>query len=105
MDSEIWLVWPAVRAAWTQSLQQIAALRRDVQALATRAATAARGATDANRVQLEERRRESTELSARVNRLYGEVRGVVGPLTAQQQSQLAYYREMLGGQAPREPRR
>ena len=89
-------VAPAVRAAWTQSLLEIAALRRDAQALATRATTAARGATDANRAALEERRRQSAELSARVNRLYGEVRGVVGPLTAQQQSQLAYYREMLG---------
>lgn len=87
---------PAVRAAWTQSLLEIAALRRDAQALATRATAAARGATDANRAQLEERRREGAELSARVNRLYGEVRGAVGPLTAQQQSQLAYYREMLG---------
>ena len=74
----------------------IAALRRDVQALATRAATAAREATDANRAALEDRRREATELSARVSRLYGEVRGVVGPLTAQQRSQLTYYREMLG---------
>jgi hypothetical protein len=85
-----------VRAAWTQSLQEIAALRRDVQALSTRATNAARAATDADRARLTERRREATELSARVNRLYGEVRGAVGPLTAQQRSQLAYYRQMLG---------
>jgi hypothetical protein len=85
-----------VRAAWTQSLQEIAALRREAQALSTRSTAAARSATDTNRAQLVEQQRQAGELSARVNRLYGEVRGAVGPLTAQQQSQLAYYREMVG---------
>lgn len=85
-----------VRAAWTQSLQEIAALRREAQALSTRSAAAARSATDANRAQLVEHQRQTGELSARVNRLYGEVSGAVGPLTAQQQSQLVYYREMVG---------
>jgi hypothetical protein len=89
-------VAPALRAAWTASLQELATLRRDAQALATRSANAARQATDADRARLEEHRRETGELAARANRLYGEVRGAVGPLTAQQRSQLAYYREMLG---------
>jgi photosystem II stability/assembly factor-like uncharacterized protein len=88
-------VAPATRAAWTASLVELATLRRETQALATRATDAARQAADADRARLEEHRRQAGELAARASRLYGEVRGAVGPLTAQQRSQLAYYREML----------
>ena len=84
-----------VRAAWTATLLELSALRRDAQALATRAAAAARAGDNARQAELAEVRRQVTELVNRTGRLYGEARDAVQPLTAQQVSQRAYYREMI----------
>jgi hypothetical protein len=88
---------PIVRAAWTQTLLELSELRRGAQALNARVDTAWRDADkDASRREtLAEPRRQVGELAARIGRLYGEVRGVVQPLTGQQLEQRAYYETML----------
>jgi len=73
-----------VRRAWTETLLELATLRREARALATRARGTPAG-------------REATELASRTARLYGEVSGEVGALTAQQRQQRAYYERMLRG--------
>lgn len=87
---------PAVRAAWTATLLALGQLRRDAQALVAQAADAERAAAAPQRAKASDLLREARELSSRTNRLYGEVNGRVGPLTAQQRSQRTYYEEMLG---------
>ncbi len=84
-----------VRAAWTATLLELGSLRREAQALATRAGAAVRGADTARVQTLAEVRRETSELVRRVGRLYGEASDVVQPLTAQQREQQTYYREMI----------
>jgi len=89
-------VTAAVRAEWSSALFEIAAVRTGVQGLASRVTGASRGADAARVAQLAEVRRQVTELSSRVNRLYGEVRGSVQAPTGQQRSQQAYYAQMFG---------
>ncbi len=85
----------AVREEWTKSLFDLQTLRTNTQALATRVNNASRGASAARTNELADVRRQVTELNSRVNRLYGEVRGSVQPLTGQQRSQREYYERML----------
>ncbi len=84
------------RSEWTNALFAIARIRTGVQALSSRVTAASRGADSARLASLNEPRRQVTELLSRVNRLYGEVRGSVQPLTGQQQSQQEYYTRMWG---------
>ncbi|MEZ4415276.1 MAG: hypothetical protein R3E10_05945 [Gemmatimonadota bacterium] len=76
------------RAAWTEMLQDLYALRSQAEALRARAEDRTGG--DAERWQ-----RETSELFSRVSRLIGEAEGRVGPLTADQASERAYYRRMV----------
>lgn len=76
-----------LRQAWTADLVRIADLLRG-------ATTALAGAREANAP--EERRARLTELRSRINGLYGEVGGFVGPLSADQRSRFDYYTRMLG---------
>lgn len=88
------------RRQWTATLLEIAALRREAQALAARAAEAervVRGGPDATaeaRAQAADRARATAELASRIGRLYGEVNGRVGPLTGQQREQWDFYIRM-----------
>lgn len=84
-----------VRAAWTATQLELATLRRDAQALATRVNTATRGANATRQAALATLRREVNELASRTGRLYGEVRGAVQPLTAQQREQRSFYTNMV----------
>ena len=70
-----------VRRAWVESMRGLATLRNETRALAARAQGAQRG--------------EATELASRAQRLYAEANGEVGPLTALQREQEAFYRRML----------
>ncbi|MBX3131892.1 MAG: hypothetical protein KF689_00725 [Gemmatimonadaceae bacterium] len=89
-----------VRRAWTESLRSLATLRDQARALNQRAQRELQAlpanAPRARRAAAEELVRESTELASRVQRLYGDAGREVGPLTAIQREQEAYYRRMLG---------
>lgn len=87
---------PAVRRAWTATLLELARLRRDAQALVAQAVNAERAASASAKAKAADLLRETRELASRTNRLYGEVNGRVGPLTAQQHVQRAHYQEMVG---------
>ncbi|HUG28637.1 MAG TPA: hypothetical protein VMK53_10120, partial [Gemmatimonadales bacterium] len=86
---------PAVRTTWTATLLELGQLRRDAQALVGQATEAERTATGSAKAKTSELLREARELASRTNRLYGEVNGRVGPLTAQQRSQRAFYQGMV----------
>ncbi len=82
----------AERAAWTAFQRQIAALVMEFQPASERiraAATAASG--DAA---LADRRRQATELLARISTLYGATGRWTGSPTADQRTQLQYYQRM-----------
>jgi photosystem II stability/assembly factor-like uncharacterized protein len=88
------------RRAWTATMLELAALRRETRDLATRAQGALRALGDAGpatrRRELAELVRETAELASRAARLYGSASGEVAPLTGLQREQQAYYRRMLG---------
>ena len=88
-----------VRRAWVESMRAMATLRNETRALAGRAQTAARAltadATPERRAAAAEVLREATELASRTLRLYAEANGEVGPLSALQREQEAYFRRML----------
>ncbi len=88
-------VAPAVRTAWTSTLLELGQLRRDAQALVALATEAERTATGSAITKAADLLREARELASRANRLYGEVNGRIGPLTAQQRSQRAFYQGMV----------
>ena len=87
---------PAVRTAWTATLLELGQLRRDAQALVAQATEAERTATGSANAKAADLLREARELVSRANRLYGEVNGRIGSLTAQQRSQRAHYQAMVG---------
>ena len=80
-------------------MRSLATLRDETRALNQRARAALAAlpadAPRARRAAAAELVRESTELASRVQRLYGDVGGEVGPLTGIQQEQETYYRRML----------
>ncbi|MCA9738379.1 MAG: hypothetical protein KC645_12210 [Gemmatimonadetes bacterium] len=81
------------RTAWTQMLLDLYALRHEAEALQGRVA-------DGN----ERLRAETNELVSRISGLVGEAEDRVGPLTADQASERAYYERMLrtlGGEVGR----
>lgn len=88
-----------VRRAWTETMRSLGTLRDETRALNQRARAALAAlpadAPRARRAAAAELVRESTELASRVQRLYGDVGGEVGPLTGIQQEQETYYRRML----------
>ena len=99
-----------VRRAWVESLRGLHRLRQDTRALNQQAQAALRGlpanAPAAQRAAAAERLRETTELASRVQRLYGDAQGEVGPLSGLQREEEAYYRRMLAelsGGAARAP--
>ena len=92
---------PEVRAQWTADLLALAKLGAEAvagaEAMEELSGTLEEGA-DASQAVKEEAGdllRQWRELSSRTRRLQGEVESWVGPLTAQQRSQRAYYQEML----------
>lgn len=89
---------PADRRAWTETLLEIGALRREAADLASRVQRALRQASSGDQEPPETLTvlaRETRELSTRISRLEGEASGVVGPLTDEQTSQRAFYTSML----------
>ena len=82
-------VTPAVRTAWMRALMSAADVFR--RALALNAAIAA---APAGRVTADDRRLAQA-LPARISGLYNELNGFVGQPTADQASQLDYYREVV----------
>jgi hypothetical protein len=92
---------PEVRAQWTADLLALAKLATDAMAGAETMEELFEDvdeSVDASRTVKEEAEdllRQWSELSSRIRRLQGEVEGWVGPLTAQQRSQRAFYTDML----------
>jgi hypothetical protein len=95
-------VEPAVRQQWTQDLLVLGSLSRQATAGAAdmrdlaRSIEASAAAPESMREEARELNRQWGELGSRIRRLIGEVEGWVGPPTQQQESQWAYYQEMLG---------
>ena len=94
-----------VRRAWTETLTRIwtasgqaRALRDEVRAQVRRIEEQAAVLTLETGVETELRdyERETQELSSRLGRLYGAASDWVGPLTADQASQLTFLTDMLG---------
>jgi photosystem II stability/assembly factor-like uncharacterized protein len=92
-------VAPAVRRAYTETMRGLAVLRNDTRALNARVTAAVRALpTDApadRRASMRALSAEATELASRASRLYEEAEGEVGPLSALQREQEAFYRRML----------
>ena len=92
-------VAPAVRRAYTETMRSLATLRGEARALDARVTAALRAlpsdAPAARRESLAALSAETTELASRASRLYGEAEAEVGPLTALQREQEAFYRRML----------
>jgi photosystem II stability/assembly factor-like uncharacterized protein len=92
---------PRVRAQWTADLLALAGLGADVGAGADSMEELQASVEERETVppaleaQARELMRQWEELSSRTRRLQGEVEGWVGPLTEQQRTQWAFYREML----------
>ena len=92
---------PRVRARWTADLLELAGLAAQVRNGGDPAeelmATLEEGEDFPGGMedQVRDLTRQWRELGARTRRLQGEVEGWVGPLTEQQTTQWAYYREML----------
>lgn len=88
-----------VRREWTETMRSLAMLRNEARALHQRARQALAdlpaNAPRARRAAAAELVRESSELASRTQRLYGDTNEEVGPLTAIQREQEAYYRRML----------
>jgi hypothetical protein len=87
------------RRAWVETMRGLHTLRNETRALAAKGremrdslpanTPAARRRTVAELV------RETAELASRAQRLFADAQGEVGPLSALQTQQAAYYREML----------
>jgi hypothetical protein len=94
-------VEPEVRRQWTADLFTLGALARSVvddAGLWEETLEEVAGDQEAPaqlRETAQDLMRQWNELRSRTRRLVGEVEGWVGPLTAQQESQQAFYREML----------
>jgi len=89
----------AERRRWTETLLDLATLRRDTRALSRRVRAALEDASDGESEppkDLVVLGRETGELASRARRLEGEAAGVVGPLTADQESERAFLEEVLG---------
>ena len=95
---------PLVRRQWTETLVRIGELAMSAQELSREVGQVARRLdADTDPLQLAADReakvrdmaRESQERSGRIARLRGSAGGWVGPLSADQASQLAFFTEML----------
>jgi photosystem II stability/assembly factor-like uncharacterized protein len=95
-------VSPGIRAAWTETLLELAALARTTRTRAgemeswVEELSAEEGVDGDDLSKARDLLREWEELGYRSSRLRGEVEGWVGPLTEQQRSQWDFYREMKG---------
>ena len=92
-------VSPGVRAAWTNTLLELAEARARVGAEAERIEEALEGVaeddTGARAAKLRDLAREFGELLSRIGRLSGEIEGVVAPMTQDQRSRRDFYMEMI----------
>ena len=92
-------VSPGVRAAWTNTLLELAEARARVGAEAERIGEALEGVaeddTGARAAKLRDLAREFGELLSRIGRLSGEIEGVVAPMTQDQRSRRDFYMEMI----------
>jgi photosystem II stability/assembly factor-like uncharacterized protein len=82
------------RQRWTETLLEIGGLYRQAAALAQTAKARAEAAPAGDTAAREELR-VARELQSRLLRLYRAVSGVTGPLTADQRSQLEYFRSFV----------
>lgn len=95
------VVAPEVRRSWTAALLALGRLYQESDALLAKTRGAAEpivksGTAPANRrAEAEELLDAAVELRTRIATLYREIAGVTGPLTADQQSQMQYYPEVL----------
>jgi len=89
---------PAVRQAWTDDLFVLQDLYYRVTALSDRLTDHLEGLSegDPRRAGVEALQERLGELRSRVTRMAGEIRNFIGPLTADQQAQRAYFEQMLG---------
>jgi hypothetical protein len=92
---------PAVRRRWTETLLDIGELRSGVQALAREIRETYRALEEEetdlpsdDEAALGNLVREVTELMSRIARLEGSAQGWVGPLSSDQDSQRAFFRQM-----------
>ena len=87
---------PGVRRAWTETLLELAALRRAARAEGERFEALVEAADEAEEEAPEVRDldREWGELASRIQRLMGDVMGSVAPLTQDQRSRMDHYQEM-----------
>ena len=92
-------VSPGVRAAWTNTLLELAGARARVAAEVERIEEALEGVaeddTGLRAVKLRDLAREFGELLSRIGRLYGDIEGVVAPPTQDQRSRRDFYVEMI----------
>ncbi len=95
-------VTAAVRAQWTADLLELAEMRLAAQAGADAAGDVVEALDEGERsmseddaAKVRDMNREWRELTSRIRRLYGEASGYVGPLSGDQASERAFYRETL----------
>ena len=92
-------VSPGVRAAWTNTLLELAEARARVAAELERIEGALEGMaeddTGPRAAKLRDLAREFGELLSRIGRLSGEIEGVVAPMTQDQRSRRDFYMEMI----------
>ena len=92
-------VLPGVRAAWTNTLLELAGARARVAAEVERIEEALEGVaeddTGLRAAKLRDLAREFGELLSRIGRLYGDIEGVVAPPTQDQRSRRDFYVEMI----------
>jgi photosystem II stability/assembly factor-like uncharacterized protein len=93
---------PLVRRRWTETLLEIGTMREAVQALAQEVGAVYRAVENGDRelaedveAKVRDLAREMSELTSRVARLQGSASGWVGPLSADQASQRAFFQEMF----------
>ena len=95
---------PTVRRQWTETLLEIGEMASSAQGLSREVGQIARRLDAANNpltlpaelaAKVRDLGREAQELSGRMGRLRGSVDGWVGPLSADQASQFAFFSEML----------
>ena len=95
---------PLVRRQWTETLVRIGELATSAQELSREAGQVARRLDADNdplqlaadlEAKVRDMARETQELSGRITRLRGSAGGWVGPLSADQASQMAFFTEML----------
>ena len=90
---------PAVRIAWTGTLLDLAELREEAREELRLVEEALEDVDESDTgdraTKLRDLNRELSELSSRIGRLMGAAQGVVAPLTQDQETQRAYYVEMV----------